>query len=314
MRAIVLLVVLLVTSSLAAQSPDDVARARTLFQQGQAHYRAGEYRAAASRMTEAHAIAGAPELAFNAARAYERAGDRTEAVRYYRIYLRNGAPSTRERAETEQLIAALEGRGAAPRDAGRPLGGPEPETPTSTREVARISGLFALGLGGGLHFSVDPDILFVREGRSDLDPTLGGAARAEVFVHDLLGVGLQVELASYLVRDADERELTVDVDLWLRPRLVVPLSGALALELYVGVPIGFTLYRPSSGDLENLYGYNVGLLPGVSMSVHARLAIFVETGWRHRQVFRTFDLLGREYDSRLRTHQAHVGVGVSLRL
>jgi hypothetical protein len=183
-------------------------------------------------------------------------------------------------------------------------------------EVARVSVLATFGLGGGVRFAADPDlpgILLTPDGRSDLEPTYGAAVRGEVFLARYLGVGLELGLASYSAEESDDRELTVDVDLWLRPRLPVVLSASLELELYVGIPIGFTLYRPSDEDLENLLGFNAGVLGGVSLAVHERIAFFVEVGWRHRQVYDELTIL-QKHELTLRTDQAHLGIGASLRL
>lgn len=115
------------------------------------------------------------------------------------------------------------------------------------------------------------------------------------------------------MEDAEDRELTVDIDLWLRPRLPFVLSGAIELELYVGIPLGFTLFRPSNEDLDNLFGFNFGALGGISFAPHPNLAIFAEVGWRHRQVYDEVTIF-QSHDVTLKTDQAHLAIGASLRL
>lgn len=84
-----------------------VDRARTLFLQGQQAYAAGRFDEASSRMAAAWEILRSPELAFNAARAYERMSDYANARRFYEIYLRDGAPSEAERADVQAHLAAI---------------------------------------------------------------------------------------------------------------------------------------------------------------------------------------------------------------
>ncbi|MCB9599186.1 MAG: hypothetical protein H6720_02325 [Sandaracinus sp.] len=306
-----------------AQTPDELAEARAAFAEGVAAYEAGDYDDAAEDFARAHSLAHDPDLAFNAARAYERAGERDEAVRYYRLYLRNSDASATERAELETLVAALE--------SDEPPPPPAPSLTTSEdglrrspsftarfaprfEELFRFSALFTMGFGGGLRFDAEPEIFLVPNGRRDLEATFGAAVRGEVFVARYLGIGAEVGLASYSVEDAEDRELTIDLDLWLRPRLPFVLSDTLELEIYVGIPFGFTIYRPSGEDLENLLGFNAGFLGGMSFAVHQNLAVFAEVGWRHRQVYDEVEVLFEKRDITMRTDQAHVAVGVSLRL
>lgn len=77
--------------------------------------------------------------------------------------------------------------------------------------------------------------------------------------------------------------------------------------------MGFTLHRPSADDLDNLLGFNFALLGGLGLAVHDHVGVFVEVGWRHRQVYDQVTIL-HEHDVTLRTDQAHVAAGVALRL
>ncbi len=94
----------------AAQTapPDAVARARTLFEEGQAAYAAGRFDAAARKMVEAYELTRSADLAFNAARVFERMSDYDAALRYFEIYLRGARELTPEqRAEVETRMAAI---------------------------------------------------------------------------------------------------------------------------------------------------------------------------------------------------------------
>lgn len=325
MRQVLVLVGLLgclgVASLARAQTEDEVTEARRFFAEGVTAYQSGDYADAARDFEQAYELTRDPDVAFNTARAYERAGEREEAARYYRIYLRDGDAAVAERAELERLVTVLETeqqplpRAETDDDAVALRTSPSFTARFAPRfeEMVRVSALFTMGLGGGLRFEADPDILLVPDGRSDLEPTFGAAVRGEIFVARYLGIGGELGLASYSVEDAEDRELTVDIDLWLRPRLPFVLSGALELELYVGIPIGFTLYRPSDPDLENLLGFNFGALGGLSFAPHENVAVFVEVGWRHRQVYDEVTIFDT-HDVTLKTDQAHLAIGVSLRL
>jgi len=95
------------TSVAAAQSEEQLARARTLFTEGQAAYDAGRFQEAATKMREAYEITNSPDLAFNVARVYERMSEYADAIRYFRIYLRQGQPDAEVRADVEARVEAL---------------------------------------------------------------------------------------------------------------------------------------------------------------------------------------------------------------
>src|SRR5687767_5280761 len=86
----------------AQPSSETVMRARTLFEQGQAAYAAGHFDEAARKMVEAYELTRSAELAFNAARVFERMSDYDAALRYFEIYLRAATTLTpEERAALE---------------------------------------------------------------------------------------------------------------------------------------------------------------------------------------------------------------------
>ncbi len=85
----------------------DVERARQLFTEAQAAYAAGRFDEASQKMVAAHRITGAPELAFNAARVFERMSDYDQALEYFGIYLRDGHPEAEERAAIEARMLAI---------------------------------------------------------------------------------------------------------------------------------------------------------------------------------------------------------------
>lgn len=99
-----------------ARAQDDVARARTLFAEGQAAYDAGRFEEAAQKMKAAYELTSAPDLAFNVGRVYERMSEYREAIRFFRLYLRRGSPDDATRADVERRIAALEAAERRQRD------------------------------------------------------------------------------------------------------------------------------------------------------------------------------------------------------
>jgi len=90
-----------------AQS-EEVQRARALFVEGQQAYAAGRFEEAAEKMLAAYQLTHSAELAFNVARVYERMSAYTDAIRFYRVYLREGQPSEREREDVRRRIQAMD--------------------------------------------------------------------------------------------------------------------------------------------------------------------------------------------------------------
>ena len=99
----------LVVSPLAVTpvAAEDVAAARAHFRAGQTHFAEGEYRAAIAEFAAADSLAVSPANEFNIALAYERLGERAEALRRYRLYLEK-SPSAANRAAVLEAVAALE--------------------------------------------------------------------------------------------------------------------------------------------------------------------------------------------------------------
>jgi hypothetical protein len=114
-RALVASMVLLLAAPAAAQNrpaPPATAGSRDLarehWRNGEARFRAGDYRAALAEFLAADALAPSPILVHNAAVCHERLGEAAQAVRRYREYL-SRRPDAPNRREIEIRIAALEG-------------------------------------------------------------------------------------------------------------------------------------------------------------------------------------------------------------
>lgn len=87
--------------------PASVERARALFAEAQAAYAAGRFDEAGEKMVQAWQLTHAPELAFNAARVFERMSEYDRAIEYFEIYLRDGNPPAEERAGIATRIASI---------------------------------------------------------------------------------------------------------------------------------------------------------------------------------------------------------------
>jgi len=104
MRAFVLLSVLLVALPAAAA---DKAKARELYRVGTQHYNLAEYDKALDSFKEAYRHLEDPIFLFNIGQCERQLDHKTEAVRFYRAYLRT-APTASNRGEVSALIAKLE--------------------------------------------------------------------------------------------------------------------------------------------------------------------------------------------------------------
>ena len=83
------------------------ARAKAHFKRGIEAYKAGNFKDAIDAFLDAHRQFPSPVLSFNTARAYEKMGDSSGALRFYREYLRQ-SPNATDKADVETRITALE--------------------------------------------------------------------------------------------------------------------------------------------------------------------------------------------------------------
>jgi len=91
----------------AAEKSDAKARAQKHFERGIAAYKEGRFKDAIDAFLDAHRDYPSPTLSFNAARAYEKMGDNTGALRFYREYLRQATQAS-DRPFVEGRISELE--------------------------------------------------------------------------------------------------------------------------------------------------------------------------------------------------------------
>jgi hypothetical protein len=88
---------------------DKTAKAKELYQAGQALYKQGRFAEAVTKFEEANTVKPHPTLPFNIAKCYEQLNDTPRALRAYRDYLRL-APDAKDRAAVSDSIANLERR------------------------------------------------------------------------------------------------------------------------------------------------------------------------------------------------------------
>jgi tetratricopeptide (TPR) repeat protein len=85
------------------------ADAKARYEQGAAAYSAGRFKDAVDLFLEADALAPSAPLSFNIARAYEKLGDDSGALRWYRDYLRR-APDAANAKDVQSTVDTLENR------------------------------------------------------------------------------------------------------------------------------------------------------------------------------------------------------------
>src|SRR5882724_557831 len=99
--------------TIAANSPSDESiveqrriRAKAKYEQGVDAYAAGRYKDAVELFGAADKLSASAPLSFNIARAEERLGDETSALRWYRDYLRR-SPAVQNAEQVRATIATL---------------------------------------------------------------------------------------------------------------------------------------------------------------------------------------------------------------
>ena len=97
--AVVMAVVIAVPAAHAADKT-----AEDYYEEGMGHYKKGKYLKAARSYVLAYDLADAPELAYNAARAFDKGGRWPDARRYYDRWL-DGAPPLQERERLAERLA-----------------------------------------------------------------------------------------------------------------------------------------------------------------------------------------------------------------
>jgi tetratricopeptide (TPR) repeat protein len=127
------------------------------YERGLQHYNLREYDKAIAELKESYRLAAAPQLLFNIAQAHRLNGDLTEALGFYRTYLRE-LPNAPNVGVVRDLITELERKieeeAARKRDAepltggaNEPVTGPVDSGPRPTGRGKKIAGAITAGFG-----------------------------------------------------------------------------------------------------------------------------------------------------------------------
>jgi tetratricopeptide (TPR) repeat protein len=102
-----LVVLALVATPALAEPRSKQAKADVLFEQGQAHYTAGEYQAAIPLFKEAYELVHDPVYLFNVAQSYRKVADCLNAFDYYNQYLAQD-PTSQQRDKVTAWLRELQ--------------------------------------------------------------------------------------------------------------------------------------------------------------------------------------------------------------
>jgi hypothetical protein len=111
-------------------------------------------------------------------------------------------------------------------------------------------------------------------------PTVG--VRLEIPLGQALALGGFLDYASVQSRDAPrgaERLALVGAGLWLKLRMLLELQLSL-IELYAGVPIGVSVWVPTSPGFDPQVGLALGFVGGAQAHITDAVALFLEAGFR----------------------------------
>jgi tetratricopeptide (TPR) repeat protein len=109
---------------------DDKSAARDLYREAMRLYDVGEYRQSLEDFKKAYLRFEEPAFLFNMAQCYRQIGDKAEAVRTYRSYLRK-VPDLPNRDQIERLISSLETAIHEDQQRASEAGAKSPKQPTT---------------------------------------------------------------------------------------------------------------------------------------------------------------------------------------
>ena len=99
-------------SSAEPESPEVIARARSMYAAGEAAFSEGHFEEAVQLFSHAYELSARPVLLYNIGMAHDRAGHDTDAVRFYEDYLVQ-VPGSDNAAYVRSRVAVLRQRAAA---------------------------------------------------------------------------------------------------------------------------------------------------------------------------------------------------------
>lgn len=221
---------------------DEESEARDLFERGQEHYRAGEYRLASDYFMRAHVVFPSPEFVFNAAQAHRLGQDCQRSADLYRQFLAD-VPDHSERDLIRRHLLDMEQcaerqRVALERAEAGTLS-PEARSPSHASKSGNTVAWVLTGVGAGLVtgsalFAVDSyrasgDVERIFEDGATWTPAADAIAqRGEIserlaWVTGGLGMACLATGTYLLLRDSHEGE-----GLSSEPRVSSTKGGAIA--------------------------------------------------------------------------------------
>jgi tetratricopeptide (TPR) repeat protein len=120
--------VLLFTTISSTAHADNKSAARDSFREGSRQFDLGEFKLALDAFKKAYLLYEEPAFLFNIAQCHRQLGDKPEAIRFYKTYLRK-VPTAPNRAEVERIIATLEAEQEQATKNKPPAGTIEPAPP-----------------------------------------------------------------------------------------------------------------------------------------------------------------------------------------
>jgi outer membrane protein assembly factor BamD (BamD/ComL family) len=124
------------TPAFADTTPTAEARARALYNEGVAAFDKGDYKLAIEKYLAANETWPRPNFLYNIAQAYRLAGDKQQALRYYRSFL-DATPNAPYAPNARQRVAELEGE-LASEEAARAASQPTIPSPASAAAAVEV--------------------------------------------------------------------------------------------------------------------------------------------------------------------------------
>jgi hypothetical protein len=215
---------LLTTSALNA-SPEDEARFKAFFTQGEKMYGAAEYGAAIWNFRQADLVKQTPEVAFDLAKAAEKIGDQAVATYWYRQYLKRAPSASDSISVAERIGQALS---SAERDG---------------KSLVEVSspGAEQLALSNG-RFLEDPMAMFVKPGDYSLSAKFpDGEKTMSVRVNPGTVTSVNFEPMAPPLLDSGGAEVQTRLSKPFNKLKWVSFltAGVGVLGIGVGLPVGF---------------------------------------------------------------------------
>lgn len=160
---------------------------------------------------------------------------------------------------------------------GQAQGNGPPITEPPSRN--RLIGYFLASFGG--EYKLKGNGL---SGGTNADPGLGLGFRYENLVSDAFSISPMLEWTAFDTRGPSDRSHLFDFDVFLKIRKEIE-AGGVTIEVYGGLPIGFTVASPDGAN-DAYFGFNMGALAGAALFFKDKYGVFLESGWRMHAIWR----------------------------